>query len=378
MTIKIDYREKQLRTLFSELATTQGFVKMSETVENSPWHREANVLVHTEMVLNEYITLTNNLRGNEEWSEYDFLGGLSCIWHDTGKPHAKTAKHSPERGDYYSFHGHELVSARIFEQYAVSNDMFNHNSNPNANLHVFAVEWMILHHMPWAITSPKKLAELKATCAFIHPDMLTVYVRALLADQYGRIADDQEIKNQNSRNWISQLLDVDDTITPNIDNILSSAPLLILPIGPSGAGKSTLCAEWVEDVSASNINIFSLDSLRHELYDPIDYNSAWQQSVDDNTFQSKANQRFMELVKQNKNLFVDNTNLGLKRRSFYISEARKRGYRIIAVVLLSDINTLLHRQRTRADKSVPTSAVRQQYMSMYVPSIGEVDYIDVI
>lgn len=360
--------EQSLRELFAELSHTSDlFVAMSQTVENSPWHREANVLVHTGMVLEEYIKLTNSLRKYSDWLYEDWLGGISCIWHDAGKPAARTPKFSEERGNYFAYHGHELISARLFENWAIKSGKF-------APKDIFMVEWMIAHHMPWATTKADKLAQLKATCLAMGGDeMLSVYIRALLADQFGRIADDKEAKDAASMKWVSQLLDAADHITPGLAT-LASDKFLVMPIGPSGAGKSTLWAELSNDPGAA-FQCFSLDKLRHEWYDPIDYSNAYAKSVDDNEFASKANARFIELIKTGANVYVDNTNLSTKRRAFYLAEAKRRGYKTIAYHLLVTLDDVIKRQQTRIDKTVPEHAVRQQYMSLTVPSIGEFDEI---
>lgn len=360
--------EHGLRMLFAELSAGHPLFKaMEQTVEDSPWHREANVLIHTEMVLEEYITMTNSLRQGSDWLYEDWLGGVSCIFHDVGKPSSRTPKYSEKRGNYFAYHGHEQVSARLFEDWAVT-------TNAMSPEDIFMVEWMIFHHMPWTITDPYKLATFKATCLEMGGDeMLSVYLRALLADQFGRLSDDKETNSAASRAWVSNLLSVEDVVTPKLQAIWEVDPAerkyLILPIGPSGAGKSTLSKQYPD------YNIFSLDALRHEYYHPTDYSVAYAMSTEDSTFANRANTEFLSLIKQGNNVYVDNTNLSLKRRAFYISEARKRGYTIIAVHLLSTIDTLIARQGTRLDKTVPSSAVKQQYMSLYAPSIGEVDQI---
>lgn len=159
---------------------------------------------------------------------------------------------------------------------------------------------------------------------------------------------------------------ISEVISPN-------QPTLHIPVGPSGAGKSTLYRR----LQAKNpeLQLFSLDSLRHEWYDPKDYEKAWKASTEDREFANKANQRFVEMIKSGKDVYVDNTNLTPKRRRFYIDHARRNGYRVVAYTLPADLETLIARQKTRGDKNVPAEAVRQQYMSMKAPTNDEVDEI---
>jgi predicted kinase len=157
---------------------------------------------------------------------------------------------------------------------------------------------------------------------------------------------------------------INEVISPN-------RPTLHVPIAPSGAGKTTL----LRRLQAQNpdIQVFSLDTLRHEWYDPNDYEKAWKAASEDPEFMNKANQRFMELIKTQKDLFIDNTNLTPKRRRFYLDYARRHGYKTVGYLLPANLETLIARQSTRTDKSVPADAVRQQYASLQPPATGEFD-----
>ena len=96
--------------LYAQLTTTDMFLVMEQTVEASPWHREANVKVHTDMVVSEYVQRTDAAK--IQWERTDFLGAAACAFHDTGKPAAKIQKYREDRGNYFAFHGHEVVSSR--------------------------------------------------------------------------------------------------------------------------------------------------------------------------------------------------------------------------------------------------------------------------
>lgn len=152
-----------------------------------------------------------------------------------------------------------------------------------------------------------------------------------------------------------------------------SVPTLVVPIGPSGAGKSTLYKALKE--AHPTLDTFSLDALRHEWYDPVDYARAFQLSTEDRGFQTKANARFQTMIEKKQHLFIDNTNLTPKRRKFYLDLAHKYGYNTIALILNTPLETLIERQTTRGDKNVPEAAVRQQYSSMVLPGKGEFDRV---
>ena len=354
-----DYRDTLIQ-LFERLKPTPMFQVMLNTVEGSPWHREANVLVHTGMVLNEYIRRTDD--ESPQWTREDFLGGVAAIFHDTGKPIAKIEKHSEKRGTYFAFHGHELVSARCFEDFALANpQMFLAED-------IAKVCWIIEYHMPWSLEDTEKRRQMALTAHWVNPK---VFIRHLLADQYGRTSDDESQVRVRADEWSSKFLE----LARNTYAITARAesPQLIMPIGPSGAGKSTYL-KMIRETNPS-ICVFSLDLLRHEFYDTTYYAKAYSMSVEDPEFANKANARFAQMLKLNGDLYVDNTNLSAKRRKGYIQAARKLGFTPVAVLMPVGLNTVIDRQAFRGDKNVPAGSVRQQYNALQMPMLGEFDWI---
>jgi predicted kinase len=148
-------------------------------------------------------------------------------------------------------------------------------------------------------------------------------------------------------------------------------PTLFVPIGPSGSGKTTLYRR----MKAKNIDMdcFSLDSLRLEWYNKDDYDDAWQKASKDKEFATKANQRFVEMLKSGKDLCVDGTNLSPNKRKFFLGEAKKHNYRTVALVFNVDAETLEARRTSRDDKRVPADAVKDQIRAMVPPQRGEFD-----
>ena len=67
---------------------------------------------------------------------------------------------------------------------------------------------------------------------------------------------------------------------------------------------------------------------------------------------------------------------GLKRRQFYLDLAKKHNYKTIAITFNNvDIEELCRRQKSRGDKCVPDSAVKQQFNSLVKPTNDEFDEI---
>lgn len=361
----VDKQFESITWYNNEFRLTEMFKILQETVEkNSPWHREKNVGIHTDMVVAQYLA---NMAAGDLVGQEAILGFMACAFHDVGKPAARQEKFKPERGHYVAFNGHELISARMWEDFAVSNwDNLTFINDDVMN--IYRVAWLIEYHLPWDIKDSEKRSYLAKT--LISEKMVSAFLQVLYADNRGRISDDREARFAKVDAWMEEFWNL--VHSTSLDETSPGQPTLYLPIGPSGSGKSTY------RVSLGDINAFSLDDLRHEFYHSTDYRKAYKMSVEDSKFSGKANARFVELIRTGEPLFVDNTNLTKKRRRQYIIEARRRGYKIHAILFPNTLQTLLDRQFTRGDKVVPEDAVRQQYNSLQLPSLGEVDSVEVI
>jgi len=381
-----------IRWYFNTFRNDPLFERMSHVVEGSPWHRERNVAVHTDMVIAEFLGL------GDWWnttSSFDMVPGFfACAFHDVGKPDAMQEKFREDRGHYLSFGGHEIISARLWENWAVRHwaelqELTNDEFTP---YYLYAVSWMIEHHLPYDLKKPEKLDALART-AFDLP-YYELFTSVLTADAYGRISDDYSVKKTKVNIWcetfISRMhsLQADD-LTNDPDQ-----RVLVLPIAPSGAGKSTLYDRQTKTVNEfEDVEYYSWDEVRMQEYltqEELDrsiatragahdmYRLAYERSCRDKNFDSFCRQAFTKIVRSGQSVYVDNTNLTRKRRRPMIQEARRHNYRIVAVLIPCSLDTLLARQGTRADKSVPADAVKRQYMSLQMPLLGEVDDVKVM
>jgi predicted kinase len=373
----MNYRNKFITWYNNVFKADPIFQPMRETVEGSPWHRERNVEAHTDMVVAEYISWAP-----QKWELYDLYGAIACAFHDTGKPAARVVRYKPERGNYNSFGGHEIISTRLFEDYAIRNlGQFEDMLGVQGLDFIYPIEFIIEHHMPYDQPADK-VADIARTVNVLfggtgadapHP----VFVNHLTADVHGRIADDHAKKIAAVDQWASEFQNIGWGQRHNLDPFATNpnAPTLHLAIGPSGCGKSTLLKN-LQKVNPDLVH-YSWDLLRLEWYSP-DYAKAYQMSVDDPHFNARYTKVFREHILSGKDIYVDNTNLSRKRRKPWVVEARKHGYNIVAYILPNSIDALLKRQKTRGDKDVPADAVRKHYMSVQVPLYGEVDRVEVI
>ncbi len=359
-------RNKFIAWYYNEFTQDPMFKIMERTVEGSPWHRENSVAIHTNMVVSEYISWAD-----KEWDYETLIGAMACAFHDTGKPSARVEKYSEKRGTYNSFGGHEIISARLWEDYAVRNaeriwELFEERKVK----YIEVVGFVIEHHMPYEQPSDK--VQNIATTASMY-FRTPIFQNHLTADTHGRIADDHEDKIARVDEWIVEF-EKKMCVPVHLVPTIQKEKTLIVPVGPSGCGKSTLFKKLSKEY---DLHQYSWDLLRLEWYDS-DYSKAYKMSVDDPSFNAKYMKEFKTQILTGKNVFIDNTNLSRKRRRPFIDDARKHGYNVIGYVFPIELNTLLKRQKTRGDKDVPPDAVKQHYMSLQCPLYGEFDYIEVV
>lgn len=359
-------RSKFIAWYNNEFSQDPLFFRMNETVENSPWHREKSVGIHTNMVVNEYISWTD-----KEWTIDTLIGAIACAFHDTGKPSARVEKYNEKRGNYNSFGGHEIISARLWEDYAMRNieRIWTLFETRDFNL-IYKVSFVIEHHMPYEQPDDKvqNMATTAATLFGVNSE--SIFQNHLTADTHGRLADDHNDKIKSVDGWIvdfEKKMHVPVHLEPNI----RSEKTLFLPIGASGCGKSTLFNKLSKDFDLIH---YSWDNLRLEWYSE-NYSKAYQMSVDDPHFNARYMKVFKEAILTGKNIYVDNTNLSRKRRRPWITDARKHGYNVVAYVFPIALDAVIKRQKSRTDKEVPADAVRQHYMTLQCPLYGEVDSV---
>ena len=369
--------------LFSFVAhfkkTSPLWTAMTKCKEDSPWHREESVAIHTEMVCEEFQKRVEK-DGNPLSEDAFIITYLSLLFHDTGKPPCKVVKFKPERGHYNAFHGHEPYSARLWEDYYVSNYKLFKDWLTIED--AYKVMWMIENHLPYDyMGNDKKMDYLRTAMAGNLGTSWKGFGYHLLGDTYGRISDDSETKRQKTEDFVV-MMDSANVNPPRI--IEENAPTLSMLIGASGSGKSS----YVGALTLAGFKHYSFDDIRIELAQKKDfdnmmkaksqadeYRRAWEYcDTHRSEFGHYADVEFIKHLKNYDSVVVDNTNTSRKTRTKFIVEAKKRGYRVEAVMFPVAKSQILERQHSRTDKSVPDDAVIRQYMGISIPWVGvEVD-----
>lgn len=361
---------------------------MMSTVEDSPWHREANVWIHTLMSIYHY---------NQHYAPYrserqQALTFLALLAHDFGKPEAEEEVNRKDgTGTYRRYAGHELVSANQFvSMISDSPDLreliFTSPVGLTDETDLRRIRVMIEHHLPYGLKDATKRANLRRTLieTLGAVDEICFY-DMLRSDAAGRVSDDHAEKIAKVEAWIEEFRQVEPAPLPSTGD----EKTLYLMFGVSGAGKSTFINEMLKAYPGACTA--SEDDWRVEYATPHlcmrpdwsrlseseKYQAAWEfchLSKPDSGYDAFAQRRYRVLLDEAHVVMVDRMNTGRKGRRFWITEARNRGYRVKSVEFWVSEPTVQERQLTRGDKRLPAERVHQMYFAQETPWLGvEVD-----
>lgn len=355
--------------------------QMEQTVEASPWHREANVAVHTEMVLEQYMKRFYHLRTERQ----NRVALLALLAHDFGKPAAEeTLEKKDGSGTYRRYAGHEQDSAIAFTECWLQDQ---HLRSIVSVDEARQIRWIIEHHLPYGFKDGKKRSDLRTAIERTLREDVDTFYDCLRSDAAGRISDDHETKLTNVEDWIREFRTVPATMTRRNARMGTCYVL----IGPSGSGKST----WTKQHRQACDFTLSLDDARIEFWarsnsggEWIDrkdiYRQAWQHAVDnEGEFKAYWQQQVADVFRNaqiaQSSVFIDNTNGSKKARAQYTQAGRSIGMKIVAVEFWNTFDTLSGRQKTRPDKEVPASSLKQQYFAQTCAWLGsEVDEVIIV
>lgn len=304
------------------------YVRMSSEVENSPWHREANVGVHTDMVVSAFLDNFYNLIPNRLTAN---VIAIALAFHDTGKPYARVEKFSEERGNYRSFGGHELISARLWEDWAATHWDSLVTTFNMVPYDIYRIAWLIENHLPYGLRKENKLNNLRQTAVRV-VDSTWGFMAMLMSDTIGRISDDHETKVATTQQWC-----VDNLIIPMDTSVLDMKKVLYLPITTKEEKTYQLFVDRLSDGGEYKFDVLPLDDVNQ-------------------------NPAFVRALKSHNAVYVYGKNLTRKTRRFFVDTARNNNFTVVAILCPSTMDSCL------SDRV---------YMSVQMPSYGEVDRVDV-
>jgi predicted kinase len=188
-----------------------------------------------------------------------------------------------------------------------------------------------------------------------------------------------------------------------------------LLIGPSGSGKSSFIEQLKVDHAGQDVGVFSLDTCRLAYYAfhatehgvmcggpdlrymKFDFPTGREEAVDfyrkafdfcneaGADFSNFVTTSWLQVRDNNDVVIVDNTNVTRKSRTRWVNDLRNArtagqfGFHIVAAEFQTPLRILNDRQATRADKSIPFSALTTQYFRQEAALLGsECDEVRVI
>ncbi len=374
-------------SVLARIKATLYWKAMECTVEDSPWHREANVACHTEMAISQYMKTFAPHRTKME----RLVAQIALVFHDAGKPEAEeTLERKDEPGTFYHrYAGHESISANAFmsfmcDEHELRDALFALGFTCDA---IRAVKFMIEQHLPYGLKNLTKRLALRQAVDRNLGGLVPTYFDVLRSDAAGRISDDHATKLANVETWIEEFLALPCGSADKSAAAPDGRPTMFVLVGPSGAGKTTFCQGSLAGVPVVNEDQYRLayaeqhlndvDLLEwQEMSDVERYNAAWRFCHLDRTsrYDTFAREKFVQALQTRQTLVLDRTNQTRKARAPWIEAAKRHGYQIQAVEFYISERQLNERQRLRTDKFVPPARVHEMVRRMELPWIGpEVD-----
>lgn len=363
----------------AEFRFTPEYRAMQATVEDSPWHREANVAVHTEMVLEQYETRFAARRSDTE----NLVARMALLFHDVGKPAAEETVQRDDGTEYRRYAGHEGPSANAFMDAYLRMGLREHITIEQAR----AIRWLIEHHLPYGYKDKQKRLGLKIGTITALSDAclsLQTFYDVLRSDSAGRISDDHEAKLAAVEDWIRVFDELE--AVPQFSRGGRKAYILV---GPSGSGKTTFRQNLKPSFLSRGVSTISADDTKEEWYTsktgvvktvetaPEFYEAAWQYCTIehgaefDKFFMARVHETFKRAAREGHDLVIDMVNSSRRRRAMFVQLARAKGYKVVAVEFWNRFDTLLARQHARSDKRVLEKHVRQQYDAVRLAWLGD-------
>ena len=323
-------RDSGLEEFFPE------FNKLKDTEQDSKWHPEGDVEIHTKQVLQQAVKIAKKENLDEKEKEILIFAALL---HDIAKPET-TQKTWNDKLNRFSISakGHEAAGVEPSRKFLLKIGM----DKGTIDIILALVREHLAHASISAISDIKgKKSAFAKLINRLQPASIPQLVRLMEADMLGRNPEPESAD-------------------------------LILPIGISGSGKST----WINTLS--NVEVVSPDDIRREITGSISDQSKNKEVFDE------VNKRIDEALKYNQKVVVDATNLNTIFRKEFIKKIKRKFPNKKIAYKLFKANPELSKKRISRDlqsgkdrSNVPDHVIDKQ-MELYSNTLDNIKYEDFI
>jgi len=373
-------------------------LRFKDTLQDSEWHGEGNVHIHTNMVLAElYILFKEQASHIQGWRRQALI--LGTLLHDIGKP---------VRTRSLEIQGIERIASPQHESVGRSYLAFKLTE---LNLS-FKVVWVVLnlvgeHHMPKLLAVKNKPAH-DYWCLARQADTELLYWLEV-ADMRGRICPDLNKQLLNLEEfklfaeeyavW-GQKLDVRSILTPQLDKLDARAqnyvyahalyqlengkisqpeealattyqhreqhPHLVVMCAPSGSGKSSWIAQHYPDYV-----LVSLDELRKK------FNGDRSSQKNKGQILQASKEQLKVALRQKQGVVWDATNIRSDYRAIITGLGRDYHALITLVVFLLP-EKLIYKNNRKRQYSVPDNVLDKQLNGYQLPLLSEAHQYQIV
>lgn len=147
-------------------------------------------------------------------------------------------------------------------------------------------------------------------------------------------------------------------------NLKSKSPYVILLIGPPLSGKTSFYNEFINNID-SDVDYISRDEILMDVYGSRDYDEAFDK-VDQKEVDDALTKKFVQCNGQRKNVIVDMTHMGSKRRRQNLNYFGEDYYKLgVIFPILTDDEYVDRNQKRREkeNKNIPLSIVKRMIKS---------------
>jgi len=372
--------------------------ELESTEQDSQWHAEGNVYIHTSMVLAEVYKLLASDASHIVGLQRQALV-LSALLHDIAKP-IRTRR--------YESDGQERIGAPQHAFYGRSYLAFK---LPELELS-FQVIWSVLnlvgeHHTPkkMIVSDSAKsdyyllarqanlellywleIADMRGRiCSDLAIQLQYLEDFRMFAEEYGvwgqeldvRAPLKEELTNlpKNSQNYIyaNALHQIESGKITMAEEALATTyqhrelhPHLVVLCGPSGSGKSTWQKQYYPDY-----DVVSLDILREK------FNGDRESQSNKGQIQQYAKEQLRVALRKNGKVVWDATNLRKDFRSVICTLGMDYNALVSLIVFLLPEKTIIKKNQKRKN-SVPESVLKKQLNSYQMPLLTEAHQFQII